>query len=261
MTSLKIRNQNLRMRKTKRSSRWRLPYGVTDLPTGVQKSYFMLSEAERAVLNTALEKYRPGQSEPIFVGGHKVLKPALRLMKLYLLTIEEIKDSRAIMSYTRWVDAVHVTGSETEQVYVTFSPRFEHIWLASKKRLLDYLAQKPDAIRLRSKYAVRLYAWAKDHASLGSKRVTLEQLRTVLGLDSVKDSEGNVIREAALAAWANFRNRALDTAVSEINKKADLNIRLVSREQSRHGRIAALTLAIKAQAVPNGHSSPAKSRK
>jgi len=56
---------------------------VKDLPTGVQKSYFMLSEAERTVLNTALEKYRPGQSEPIFVGGNKVFKPALRLMKLY----------------------------------------------------------------------------------------------------------------------------------------------------------------------------------
>jgi hypothetical protein len=46
----------------------------------VQKSYFMLSDAERAVLNTALDKYRPGQSEPILVGDKKVLKPALRLM-------------------------------------------------------------------------------------------------------------------------------------------------------------------------------------
>ena len=33
------------------------------LPTSVQKSYFMLSDADRAVLNTALEKYRPAQSE------------------------------------------------------------------------------------------------------------------------------------------------------------------------------------------------------
>ena len=41
------------------------------LPTSVQKSYFMLSDAERKVLNSALEKYRPGQSEPIFVGGKK----------------------------------------------------------------------------------------------------------------------------------------------------------------------------------------------
>lgn len=36
------------------------------LPTSVQKSYFMLGERERSVLNHALGKYRPGRSEPIF---------------------------------------------------------------------------------------------------------------------------------------------------------------------------------------------------
>jgi len=30
----------------------------------VQTSYFMLSDVERTILDTALEKYRPGQSEP-----------------------------------------------------------------------------------------------------------------------------------------------------------------------------------------------------
>ena len=40
------------------------------------------------LLNTALEKYRPGQSEPILVGDAKVLKPALRLMTWYRLVIE-----------------------------------------------------------------------------------------------------------------------------------------------------------------------------
>ena len=33
----------------------------------------------------------------------------------------------------------------------------------------------------------------------------------MLGLESVKDEAGNVIREAPLAVWANFRQRALDT--------------------------------------------------
>ena len=60
------------------------------LPTSVQKSYFMLSDAERDVLNSALEKYRPGQAEPILVGGKKVLNSALRLMTLYRLKIEEV---------------------------------------------------------------------------------------------------------------------------------------------------------------------------
>ena len=83
------------------------------LPTAVQKSYFMLSDAERAILDTALEKYQPGQSEPILVGGIKVLKPALRLMTFYRLMIEEINDSQGVTNYTRWVDAVELRGAET----------------------------------------------------------------------------------------------------------------------------------------------------
>ena len=82
------------------------------LPTSVQKSYFMLSDAERGVLNTALEKYRPGQSEPILVDGRKVLKPALRLMARYRLKVEEVLDGRAVTSYTRWVDAVQVMDGQ-----------------------------------------------------------------------------------------------------------------------------------------------------
>jgi hypothetical protein len=54
----------------------------------------MLSDAERDVLNCTLEKYRPGQSEPIFVGGNQLLKPALRLMSFYRLRIREIKDAK-----------------------------------------------------------------------------------------------------------------------------------------------------------------------
>jgi len=146
----------------------------------------MRSDAERAVLDTALEKYQSGQSQPILVGDKKVLKPALRLMTYYRLKIEVVLDGRAATSYTRWVDAVQVMGRENEQVCVTFSPRFEHIWLECRKRLLDYLAQKPAAIGLRSQYAIRLYAWAKDHLSAGTKRITLEQLRTVLGLDRLR---------------------------------------------------------------------------
>jgi hypothetical protein len=153
------------------------------LPTSVQKSYFMLSVAERTVLNNGLSKYRSGHTEPILVGDQKVLKPALRLMTLYRLKIEEVLDGRAVTSYTRWVDAVEAIGDETQEVYLAFSPRFEQIWLQCKTRLLDYLAQKPAAIGLRSKYAIRLYAWAKDHLSARTKRITLKQLRTVLGLD------------------------------------------------------------------------------
>jgi plasmid replication initiation protein len=76
----------------------------------------------------------------------------------------------------------------------------------------------------------------------------------VLGLDSVKDADGNVVREAALQPWANFRQKALNVAMAEINKKTDLNIRLESLEQAEHGRVTALTFAIRTQAVRKAKS-------
>jgi hypothetical protein len=56
----------------------------------------------------------------------------------------------------------------------------------------------------------------------------------VQGLDSVKDTDGNVIREARLAAWANFRQRALNVAIAQINAKTDLKIAIESIERAAH---------------------------
>lgn len=235
----------------RRRSRTRKGLGEL-LPTSVQKSYFMLSDAERDVLNSALEKYRPGQSEPILVGGNNLLKPALRLMSDYRLRIEEIKGSEMITCYTRWLESVQTRGAETQEVYLTFSPYFERIRLESKKRLPEYVSRQPANIKLRSQYALRLYGWAQKHLTAGTKRISLEEFRKVLGLESIKDADGKIIQEAPLQLWPNFRQRALDTAMAEINEKTDLNISLESLGRSKHRRVTTLTFAIKGQAVPNG---------
>jgi hypothetical protein len=103
------------------------------LPTSVQKSYFMLTDAERNVLNIGLQKYRAGQSEPILIGGEKSLKPALRLMSDYRLRIDEIKGAEVVTSYTRWLASVETIEWENQEVYVIFSPRFERIWLEANE--------------------------------------------------------------------------------------------------------------------------------
>jgi hypothetical protein len=199
------RKGSIQQRRTKSLFRKGLP---KSLPTSVQKSYFMLTEKERDVLNLALSKYRPGRSEPILIGDEKLLKPALKLMSFYRLRIDEHKEDAVVTSYTRWLECVQVRGAENQEVYVTFSPRFEHIWLESKKRLPDHVAKEPGNIGLRSQYSIRLYSWAKKYASVGKKHISLEDRRNVLGLEPVKDAESNIIQEAPLSLWANFRQRA-----------------------------------------------------
>ena len=103
----------------------------------------MLSGSARDVLNRALQKYWPGRSDPILVGGITLLKPALQLMTSYRLVIQEVAGTEVVTSYTRWVESVQLREAENQEVYLTFSPRFERIWMESKKRLLDYMEQKP----------------------------------------------------------------------------------------------------------------------
>jgi plasmid replication initiation protein len=222
------------------------------LPTSVQKSYFMLSRPTRAVLDTALQKYRAGRDEPVLVGGITLLKPALRLMTDYRLVIQEVEGPEVITSYTRWIESVQLKEGENQEVYVTFSPRFERIWIESKKRLPDYMEQKPGNAALRSQYALRLYGWAKRYAEDGAKTISLEDLRRVFGLESVKDADGNVIKEAPLPVWANFQQRALDVALAEVNAKTDLKIKLASLQRSKHRRVIALDFAIKTQPIRKG---------
>jgi plasmid replication initiation protein len=221
------------------------------LPTSIQKSYFMLSGSARAVLDTALRKYRPAQSEPIRVGGIAQLKPALRLMTAYCLVIQEVAGAEVLTSYTKWLECVQVKKGAEPEVYVAFSPRFEQIWLESRKRLLEYMEEKPANAALRSQYALRLYGWAKKFVKEGAQTISLEDLRRVFGLESIKDAQGNIIKEAPLPIWANFQQRALGVAIRQVNAKTDLKIKLASIERSKQRRVVALNFAIKTQTVPN----------
>jgi plasmid replication initiation protein len=225
------------------------------LPTSVQKSYFMLSRSARAVLDTALRKYRSGRTDLIPVGGIAQLKPALRLMTAYRLMIQQVMGAEVMTSYTRWLESVQLKEGENQEVYVAFSPRFERIWLESKKRLPEYMEQKPANTALRSQYALRLYSRAKKYVDDGARTISLEELWRVFGLESIKDAEGNVIQEAPLPVWANFQQRALAVAIAQVNAKTDLKIKLASTERSKHRRVVALNFTIKTQATPSSRTS------
>jgi len=92
---------------------------------------------------------------------------------------------------------------------------------------------------------------------LGQRR---NRLRHARGL-SMRRPAGNIIQEAPLAVWANLRQRALDTAIAEINKKTNLNIALESLGRSAHRRVKTLTFAVKTQGLKDGDASPAQTRR
>ena len=56
----------------------------------------------------------------------------------------------------------------------------------------------------------------------------------MFGLESIEDAAGNLIQEAPLPVWANFRQRALDIAILEINNKTDVKIEIESIQRAKH---------------------------
>jgi plasmid replication initiation protein len=99
-----------------------------------------------------------------------------------------------------------------------------------------------------------LYGWTKKHVAAGTKQISLKQLRTVLGLDSMEDAEGKIIKEAPLQIWANLHRRALAPAIAQINKKMDLRITLESLKRSKHRWVGALVFSITTQAPQTSDS-------
>jgi hypothetical protein len=204
----------------------------------------MLSRSERAVLDTALQKYRTGRTEPLLVGGINLLKPVLRLMTGYRLVIQEVEGPEVLTSYTKWIESVQLKEGENQEVYVTLSPRVERIWLESKKRLPDYMEQKPANTGLRSQYALRFYSWAKKYAETEPKVFRLRIFGECLGW-----SQSKIGRKrdsgSALADLGEFPTASTGCRVAQVNAKTDLKIEVVSIERSKHRRVVTLTFAIK----------------
>jgi hypothetical protein len=67
----------------------------------------MLSDTERNVFNTALEKYRPGQCEPILVGGENVLKPADHQVHSFSATAMRLNCARPIVRQLNKIEHAH----------------------------------------------------------------------------------------------------------------------------------------------------------
>ena len=99
-----------------------------------------------------------------------------------------------------------------------------------------------------------MYRWAKKHAKVGSKHISLEAMRKVLGVQSVKDATGKVIWEAPVFDWGAFRRVALNTPIKEINSKSDLHIEIESLERSGI-RVIGLNFTIKTEAIPEARPS------
>jgi hypothetical protein len=107
-------------------------------------------------------------------------------------------------------------GGPEQEVFVAFSPRFERLCLESRKRSRSTWSRSRPIPRFGVNTHCVSTVGRRSTLRTESETISLEELRRVFGLESIKDAEGNITQKAPLPVWPNFQQRALDVAILEI---------------------------------------------
>jgi plasmid replication initiation protein len=91
-----------------------------------------------------------------------------------------------------------------------------------------------NVINCKSVHSIRIYQLLKQYEKLGSRTITVEDLKFILGLDP-----GQYTR------WANFKARILESAKRELKKHSDIYFEYETKRRGR--KIHSITFHIKKQ--------------
>ena len=156
---------------------------------------------------------------------------ALKLATRKLLTRTlQIKKANSTLQLT-WLSSAEYFEKQG-YVELCFDPKLKPYLLQLKNCFTQY--KIINVLRLRSKYAFRLYELLKQYQSLGKRKFSVSELREKLGLKSTE-----------LRQWIDFKRRVLEIAKREINAKTDLVIDYTTKKVGR--RIEFIIFSIRAQ--------------
>ena len=202
------------------------------------EAFYKLTRDERAIVMEIVNRLKPGVTAYDF-DDFDLQPAAMKLLTYHRLVLHNGDKENSIL-YARWLSSITLVDNRmTLHVDPGVVPHLE--------RLKNH--QKEDSerasVKLASQYSIRLYEWAWKWRHVVLKRISIPQIRKVLGVDEVTDAQGNVISEKCLVHWPNLKQRAIDCALHEINDKTDLSIRLVAVGQAKYRRVLSLAFEIK----------------
>jgi hypothetical protein len=240
----------------------------------VIKSFYRLLPLERAVIEALLKELRGSRlvmtvnfktSSPLLaesLGTMKPNPPKLKGRRPPDMTMAEDTLSR-LTYYHRPVFRDEVRGRIIEwrthwlSGYAELGDgvmllSLEERILPHLKLLKNYLGRRSFTARFTSQYTVRLYEWAWQHRKAGLMRLSVDELRDILGVNEERDEGGRVVRGAILKHWPNLKQRALTRALKEITAKSDLEVKLVTSYRGEMRKVVALVFEVKVK----GNVSP-----
>ena len=198
----------------------------------------------------ALEADAPGtvdeeKSDMPAPGGKKrkpqdLIEEALsRLAYYHRPAMREQFNKETIDWHTHWLCGY--SNLKDNKTLVSIDQRF----LPHLRVLKNYLSRRSFSARFTSQYSVRLYEWAWQRRKVPKARVTLEELRQILGVNEARDEKtGAVLQSSRLTLWPNLKQRALERAVREITRKSDLAIRVMTYEREKYRKVTAVLFEI-----------------
>ncbi len=202
------------------------------------EAYYKLSPDERAIVMSIVDRLKPGVVS--FEWNDFKLEPAaLKLLTYHRLVLHNNDQQNSVL-FARWLSSIVMVDKKMFlHVDPGLLPHFERLKAHQKAD------SERASVKLASQYSIRLYEWAWRWRHVGLKRISIPQIRKILGVDEIRDADGKVISEKCLVHWPNLKQRAIDRALHEINKKTDLGIRLVAVGQAKYRRVLSLAFEIK----------------
>ena len=163
------------------------------------------------------------KSKPLVINGH--IEPG---------------DTNPTELITSWFADVVLQANGDGYFGVSISERLKPYLLQVKREFFKYrLAYVLD---LRSGYAIRLYQWAKRWQYCGKRRISIDELRVVMG--TIELTPKGKINKTLLALYKDFKKRALLPSVAEINEKTDIFVSFVENKIRGAKTVESLTLTI-----------------
>jgi plasmid replication initiation protein len=163
------------------------------------------------------------KSKPLVINGH--IEPG---------------DTNPTELITSWFADVVLQANGDGYFGVSISERLKPYLLQVKREFFKYrLAYVLD---LRSGYAIRLYQWAKRWQYCGKRRISIDELRVVMG--TIELTPKGKINKTLLALYKDFKKRALLPSVAEINEKTDIFVSFVENKIRGAKTVESLTFTI-----------------
>ena len=148
---------------------------------------------------------------------------------------------------TSWFSDALITANGQGYFAVEISRNLKPYLLKVKREFFKFRLQQ--VMQMRSAYAIRLYQFAKRWEFKRKYLVSVTELRGIMG---ALHPAGRGKTKAALGNYADFKRRAVQTAVDEINAKSDIFLSFVEIKARGSKAVESLDFTIAPRANPAG---------